>query len=174
MSASQQTELAPQVTSGKTALALADTIARLRQIAAESGDHLLLSDGPPHPDHVLLGLAAETLHCMKRLEAIWDEYRKRPWDHQPCGYQVTEEDRRLLRKHEAAVSAEMAPIEGRLRSLFSQVRKARATTGAGIYAKALICRHSETGAAKLAMSLAEDLVASPHLRMTLWHEGPMQ
>jgi len=174
MSTTLKTESAPPVTSGKTALALADTIDRIRQIAAESGDHLLLSDGPPHPDHVLLDVAAETLYCMKRLEALWDERRKRPWDDKPSSYRVTDADRALNHQNEAAISAEMAPIEGRLRSLFSQVRKARATTGAGIYAKALICRQSETGAAKLAMSLAEDLVASPHLRMTLWQEGTMQ
>ena len=37
-----------------------------------------------------------------------------------------------------------------------------------IYAKALVVRSSVTGAAKLAMSLAEDLVACSELRATLW------
>ena len=56
----------------------------------------------------------------------------------------------------------------RAKPLLSKIRKLHATTGGGIYAKALVVRSSVTGAAKLAMSLAEDLVACSELRATLW------
>jgi hypothetical protein len=52
--------------------------------------------------------------------------------------------------------------------LLSAIRKLRAKTAAGIYAKALVCRCSRTGAPFLAMSLAEDLIACPGLRVSLW------
>jgi hypothetical protein len=52
-----------------------------------------------------------------------------------------------------------------------RIRKMKATTAAGIYAKAAVVRASKTGAADLAMSLAEDLLACPGLRATLWPAG---
>jgi hypothetical protein len=39
---------------------------------------------------------------------------------------------------------------------------------AGIYAKAAVVRASKTGAADLAMSLAQDLLGCPGLRASLW------
>ena len=39
---------------------------------------------------------------------------------------------------------------------------------AGIYAKAMVVRASKTGAAGLAMSLAEDLISCEELRKSLW------
>jgi hypothetical protein len=52
-----------------------------------------------------------------------------------------------------------------------RIRKMKATTAAGIYAKAAVVRASKTGAADLAMSLAEDLLACPGLRAALWPAG---
>jgi len=46
--------------------------------------------------------------------------------------------------------------------------KIKATTAAGIYAKAMAVRASKTGAANVAMSLAQDLLDAPGLRATLW------
>jgi hypothetical protein len=47
-------------------------------------------------------------------------------------------------------------------------KKIKATTPAGIYAKALLVRSSRTGATELAMSLAEDMIECKALRDTLW------
>lgn len=52
--------------------------------------------------------------------------------------------------------------------LLRRAAKIAATTAAGIYAKALAVRSSHTGAATLAMSLANDLIACPGLRASLW------
>jgi hypothetical protein len=41
-------------------------------------------------------------------------------------------------------------------------------TKAGIYAKALVVKSSSTGAAKLAKTLAQDLIACRELRESLW------
>ena len=49
-----------------------------------------------------------------------------------------------------------------------RIRKLKATTAAGIYAKAAAVRASKTGAADLAMSLAQDLLDCPGLRAALW------
>jgi hypothetical protein len=49
-----------------------------------------------------------------------------------------------------------------------RIRKMKATAAAGIFAKAAVVRASKTGAADLAMSLAEDLLAAPGLRAALW------
>jgi hypothetical protein len=52
-----------------------------------------------------------------------------------------------------------------------RIRKMKATTAAGIYAKAAVVRASKTGTADLAMSLAEDLLDCPGLRASLWPAG---
>jgi hypothetical protein len=52
--------------------------------------------------------------------------------------------------------------------MMDRIRKIRATRGAGIYAEALLVRHARTCAPALAASLAEDLIAVPALRASLW------
>ncbi len=54
------------------------------------------------------------------------------------------------------------------KNLLYWIAKKRATTPAGIYAKATVVRASKTGAAGLAMSLAADLLACEELRKALW------
>jgi hypothetical protein len=55
--------------------------------------------------------------------------------------------------------------------LLRAIAKIPALTGAGIYAKALIVKGSKGGAAGLAKTLAEDLIACHELRESLWpHE----
>ena len=49
--------------------ALQPTIARLKEIAAQSGD-ALLGDGDVHPDHQLLDLCGDALHLLKQSEGI--------------------------------------------------------------------------------------------------------
>jgi hypothetical protein len=67
-----------------------------------------------------------------------------------------------------------ASIEGikRAKPLLRRIRKMRAVTGPGIFAKALSRAVLITGAADLAMSLAEDLITCEGLRATLWPAGP--
>jgi hypothetical protein len=122
---------------------------------------LLLAEGSAHPDAALLDLCAEALHLMRQAARVEAEASAlfgdgRRWDRQ--------ESDRLREDRERLVK--------RAKPLLSEIRKPRATTGAGIYAKALVVRSSVTGAAKLAMSLAEDLVACTELRATLWPSAP--
>jgi hypothetical protein len=49
-----------------------------------------------------------------------------------------------------------------------RIRKMKATTAAGIYAKAAVPCASRTGAADLAVSLAQDLLDRAGLRSALW------
>jgi hypothetical protein len=49
--------------------------------------------------------------------------------------------------------------------------KIKATTAAGIFAKALAVRSSKSGAADLGVSLAQDLLDCPGLRASLWPAG---
>ena len=55
-----------------------------------------------------------------------------------------------------------------MRRVLFKAKKIKATTAAGIYAKALIVRSSKSGAPLLAMSLADDLIECPGLRASLW------
>jgi hypothetical protein len=127
-------------------------IARLRKIVAQSTVNQLLAEGSEHPDTKLLDLCAEALHLVVHAEranqARWDPHK----DH-----------------------AEMEPLWGaylggiqKSKPVMGRIRNIPAVTAAGIYAKALVVRASGTGAEKLAMSLATDLIACPGLRASLW------
>jgi hypothetical protein len=70
------------------------------------------------------------------------------------------EDERLFQIYRNGIAC----AQPRLR----QIAKEKATTPAGIYAKALVVRASRTGAKHLAMTLAEDLVNYPALRAAIW------
>lgn len=132
------------LTSGKTAFALLATVDRLKQMAAEAADTPLLGDEPVHPDHQLLDLCGDLLHMMKRRKDL----RELQFDH------PLQQDRHAL--------------FGQINSLLSKARKLRAATPAGIYAKVLVIRASESGAPMLAVSLAHDLVDVPALRASIW------
>ncbi len=141
---------------------LAAAIARLRQIAAEAGDHLLLGDGPPHPDAKLLDLCAEAAAAHKEQQAAGKAWEGKPffWPHDPA-----------RAEYDAKCEAEKR-AERNYASLLREAGKLPAATAQGIYAKALAVRASKTGAATLAHSLAEDLIANPALRMALWAADP--
>ena len=135
-------------------------IARFRAIVRDSANNLLIADGRVNADAALLDLCAEALHQLRQAEKTQAEayalfHDGRPWDDAR-----REESNRLGEERERFVK--------KAKPLLSKIRKLRATTGGGIYAKALVVRSSVTGAAKLAMSLAEDLVACSELRATLW------
>ncbi len=150
---------------------LGPTIARMHQIAAESGDRLYLSDGPPHPDAELLDLCSEILQAAR----LADEARRareessRAWDdaYRP-GADKQEARVSELEQLDTARMAEWQRLETKVKVLSSKARKLRATTPAGIFAKALIVRLSKTGAALLAMGLAEELIDCAELRRSLW------
>jgi hypothetical protein len=147
------TTTAPPVISGKSAVAIRATIDRLKQIAAESGDRLYLSDGPVNPDYALLELCADALHWLKQEKAAQTFREVTPWDKDgPWNRSLREED-----------SARKAA-----QSYLRKAAKIPAKTPAGIYAKAMVARCTRTGAAGLAMSLAEDFLNIPALRSSLW------
>jgi hypothetical protein len=141
------------------------SVERLGAIAAQSGDNLL-TEGPVNPDHVLLGVASDALHAMlvararaeARHQVVDAMLRAGPW---------TDADRAQDRSMEQGVAvANQAAMQ-----LLRRVGKLRATTPAGIYAKALLVRMAPSGAPKLAASLAEELVECKALRAVLWPSG---
>lgn len=140
--------------------AFGQTIDRLRSIAAEAGD-AIVTEGPVHPDRVLLELCGEALFRLKAAEFVYERRiigTKRP-DHP-----YTDEDRQSDTEDMVRYQTLNAQASAMLRA----ARKHAAATPAGIYAKALCVRASATGAKDLAMSLAEDLIACEGLRATLW------
>jgi len=138
-------------------------IDRMRRLAAEAADHLLLADGPVHPDAGLLDACAEALSLLRRGEDI---YRARPVF--KCrGRAWTDEDRRL----DGEMMVEYYRCIGQASSKLRAVTKLNAASPAGIYAKAACVRASRTGARLLAMSLARDLLENPVLRRSLWPAG---
>lgn len=140
------------------------TMTRMRELAAQSGDALLLANGPVQPDAALLDLCAEALHLHRAAaaaETAFCEHRDstfarcRQWTDAECA----ESD---------ALAAEWSRAEKRMAPVLNRAKKIQATTPAGIYAKAQVVALSKTGALKLAMSLAADLLASPAIRAAIW------
>jgi hypothetical protein len=138
---------------------------RCRLLCCGPGDNLL-TEGPVNPDHILLGVASDALHAMlvvraraeARHQVVDAMLRAGPW---------TDADRARDRsmcqiQHEAEEAA---------KQLLRHVGRLRATTPAGIYAKALLVRMAPSGAPKLAASLAEELVECKALRAVLWPSG---
>jgi hypothetical protein len=142
--------------------AMEPTIAKLREIAALSADHLV-AEGPVHPDHRLILLCAEALSLIEESDRYAD---KRHAMHD--GQLWTEEKKAqadFMYDQQRGLSTAAA-------SLIKLAAKLKATTPAGIYAKALVIRASLTGAAGLGQSLADDLIACDGLRQTLtWPDG---
>jgi hypothetical protein len=139
-------------------------IARLREIATTSSDDAL-TEGPVNPDRRLLDLCAETLHALVHAERA---YRSRSWDH---GW--TEAEMEAWRTKVRVLMGEYE--DGRKSAKPAMGRKMKATTAAGICAKAAVVRASKTRMADLAMSLAQDLLDCPGLRASHWpaDEAPM-
>ena len=141
---------------------LQPAIDRLKAIVAYSGDRLLLADGPPNPDAALLDLCSEALHHLKEAEKA---AQNRPVvSYYKTGKDLTAEEWQL----DNELCAKSREHNSKAKRPMFRARKMRATTAAGIYAKALCVRCSRTGAAEFAMSLAEDLVSNPALRAALW------
>jgi hypothetical protein len=147
---------------------LGPAIDRLRDIAARSRDTLLLAEGPLQPDWELLDLCAEALHLLTAAESV---YAARQFFHLPTGWERFGAPRPWTdaeRQADAEAMAEHFRLTRRAVLLMRRIKKISATSPAAIYAKALLVRASRTGAKELAISLAEDMVACPALRATLW------
>jgi hypothetical protein len=144
--------------------ALQPTIDRLREIAAVSGDHLA-TEGPVHPDHRLLDLCAAALDLIQQADQAAAVYQGKF----RAGHEWTDADRvhgdaARDRRHGLTVAAAQ---------ILKQARRHKATTPAGVFAKALLVRSSVTGATLLAMTLADDLISCDGLRHSLtWSDGP--
>ncbi len=134
--------------------ALGATVARLRAMAAESGDRLYLSDGPVNPDWRLLDLCADAAHQRKIVAAALEAYRFAPADSRAPANRAAREV--------------MKDADAKLLQLLRAIGRMRATTPAGLYAKALAVQSSATGARILARSLAQDFLDCRELRSSLW------
>jgi len=148
---------------------IARAVERLREIVAASQD-ALLTEGPVHPDHELLGLCAEALHWRRHGGAthearMAEQHRLLDRDHRKGTLEWTEAE--YNRAFGRALEVEL-DYDKRMRRVLFEARKLPAKTAAGIYAKALIVRSTKTGSMLLAMSLADDLIALPQLRTSLW------
>jgi hypothetical protein len=139
-------------------------IDQMKALASKSADHLLLGDGPPHPDAALLDICAEIGYRRKIAEAAAERHRE---GFIPLYARKTAED---VAK-QAAMDKERDGAETKYGHLLRNAAKLKATTAAGIYAKAIAVRSSQTGARFLAMSMAEDLLACEGLRQSLWPAG---
>ena len=136
-------------------------IAQLKHIAATSADNAL-TEGPVNADRLLLDLCAEALHSLVHAERSLRTAQE--VFHYDAHHKTTENLRPiwtgLFKETEEGVKSAKPNL--------IRIRKMKATTAAGIYAKAAVVRASKTGAAELAMSLAEDLLTCPGLRSALW------
>jgi hypothetical protein len=135
-------------------------IARLREIVAESADHAILADGPVSPDAELLDLCSKALYLLSRAEKAKAEAHLQKGGYEQYTDKMRAEDDRSMGDY-WSLNRQATP-------LMRAIAKIPAMTPAGIYAKALIVKGSKGGAAGLAKTLAEDLVACRELRETLW------
>jgi hypothetical protein len=140
-------------------------MSRLRAIAATSADNAL-TEGPVNADRLLLDLCAQTLHALVHAERT---YRSRDCSHLRSS--MTTAERAAWYANDKALMDEYWDGTRNAKPQLGRIRKMKATTAAGIYAKAAVVRASKTGAADLAMSLAQDLLDCPGLRSALWPAG---
>jgi hypothetical protein len=140
------------------------TIARLRHLAGNA-DSTMVEAIPP-PDAALLDLCSDVLDAVKAERDIETAFRKYcDADHGQKWSQAKRDGSKYLLK-------EWDTLRLRAKTAARRASKVKATTPAGIYAKALIVATSKTGSPVLAMSLAQDLIASPTLRASLWPANP--
>lgn len=145
---------------------MSQTVARLRQIAQESADTLLLANGPPHPDHKLLHECSEAVRLLTEARRLWE------WDQEESFAEaranVPFDDRLERDKQRRAIQDR---VQRQANGQMRRAAKLRATTPAGIFAKALVVRATSTGAAVFGKGLAEDLLANDTLRRSIWPAG---
>lgn len=112
----------------------------------------------PHPDAELLDLAGEFIAASNRANVLMDAWRD-------LGLRVAAGEA-VPPSIERGAEASQAWVSQRRQASHIARRAAAlpANTPAGLIAKAQICRASTTGCAKLAKSLANDLLGNPALR----------
>jgi hypothetical protein len=137
------------------------TVDKLKEMAARGGDALYLSDGRTVPDWQLLDASAEVLSIRKRWKLADDEHRAIIAG---CGAGITD----AVRQRWAEVVAEKGRLDRAAHQVMRGASKMRATTPAGIYAKALMVRCYHNCAGALAKDLADELIACTELRTALW------
>ena len=138
-------------------------IAHLERIARMSADNLL-TEGPVHVDHRLLELCADVGSRYKVAEAAYQRHRA-GW--KPAWEAGTEDAKAAMEK----LTNDCRNANRAVSNILREAAKLRATTPAGIFAKAIAVRSSRSGAAKLGLSLAQDLLDCPGLRAALWPAG---
>jgi hypothetical protein len=132
-------------------------VTRLRELADASAD-AMVTEGTVSPDHALLDLCAD----IGKQRQIETEASRAAY---PNRFAYPGEAERPEQDRLRAISA----TEHRsLAHMLRAASKLKATTPAGIFAKALAIRSSKTGTNGLAISLAEDLTDNPMLRSLLW------
>jgi hypothetical protein len=102
------------------------------------------------PDHALLMLCDYLVIAKRQHDELWSAYRKKTSGHDKREYE------------------EMHRAERTVRSLLLKIRKFSATTPAGLFAKAAAVSRTGSAAGVVALSLADDLLASPELRRAVW------
>jgi hypothetical protein len=135
---------------------LTAAMAQLRHIALTSADNAL-TEGPVNADRLLLDLCADALHALVHAERSLRTCQEAPRTVSHAVRSGHYED------YQHGTTTAKPPL--------ARIKKIKATTAAGIYAKAAIVRASRTGAADLAISLAQDLLDCPGLRAALWPAG---
>jgi hypothetical protein len=157
-----------------------ETIARLFKIANEAAEHALLADGPVTPDADLLDKAAQALHLISQASQLAEKRAELLRSPRPdrSGWAiltgtVDPKEARTLVKADL-LWEERAALIKRAMPIMRAIAKQPAKTAAGVYAKALLVRGSQTGAQALAQSLSRDLVSNPVLRARLWSAEALQ
>lgn len=132
-----------------------------REIAARSGDTLILGDGPPHPDAQLLQLVVDVLDLNKRETIKLDEVHA-TWSQSkhPFGEQALKEQK--------DGRAECARMRTEIKRLTLRASKIRAATPAGLFAKTQMLRVTLTTQRGLAGSIAADILENAAIRAALW------
>jgi len=106
------------------------------------------------PDHNLLLTCDHIIMARRQSDQLWDEYKS-------LNFSLKNPDRDRLYD-------EWKRTERLVKSALLKLRKLSATTPAGIFAKAVVVSRTGSTAAMVAVSLANDLLASPALRQAVW------
>ena len=144
-----------------------DEVARLQEVVTEAWNYQLLAGGPVHRDAALLDLCATALQHLTRAEKALVAVRAAQ-EVAAAHWQSNGHRSPALDADSDRLWAARTDHISKAKPLLRRIAKLPATTGAGIYAKALVVRSSITGAPVLAKSLAADLIACRELRATLW------
>jgi hypothetical protein len=136
----------PEDASIREALALLSRLADRAMVAGAD------PSAPVAPDHALLLLCDHCVMAKRQHDQIEEAWRAMPFDN----------------AERARVYEEWRGAARVVKGLLLKARKFSATTPAGLFAKAAVVSRTGSGAALIAVSLADDILASPELRKVLW------